>query len=248
VTDKLVIITGAASGIGRSVASVVLDRQPGVHVGLIDLAHDALHEVAAVFGDRATAVACDVSDQSSFGAAVSELADGHRLVGFVNAAGIHRAGASIDLSAEAWHEVLAVHVDGSFFGSQAAARIMVDTGERGSIVNFGSVAMDFGWPGRLAYAVSKAAIGGLTRTLGVEWADKGIRVNAVAPGYVNTPMIQTAVAEGIIDGEERRAGHAMKRFAEPDEIGEVVEFLLSDRSSFMTGEVVRVDGGFSVTK
>src|SRR5690606_24156037 len=108
--------------------------------------------------------------------------------------------------------------------------------------------MDFGWPGRLPYSVAKAAIGALTRTLAVEWAPHGIRVNAVAPGYVNTPMIEKAVAAGVFDAEARRKGHALERFAEPSEVAEVVEFFRSDRASFDTGGVVRVDGGFTVMK
>jgi NAD(P)-dependent dehydrogenase (short-subunit alcohol dehydrogenase family) len=118
----------------------------------------------------------------------------------------------------------------------------------GSIVNFSSVAASFAWPNRLAYSVAKAAIGAFTRTLAVEWADHGIRVNAVAPGYVNTPMIRRAADEGVIDAEALAERHAVKRFAEPTEIAEVVEFLLSDRASFMTGEVVTVDGGFSAKR
>ena len=89
--------------------------------------------------------------------------------------------------------------------------------------------MDFGWAGRMAYAAAKAGIGSITRTLAVEWASDGIRVNAVAPGYVNTPMITRAIDDGVIDGETCRRAHALERFAEPREVAEVVEFLLSDR-------------------
>lgn len=243
---RCVVVTGAASGIGRAVCEMVLDRWSDVVVGAIDLDATALNSVGA--DSRLLVAACDVSDRAAVGEAIGSFASAAGVVGLVNAAGNHLTAPSLDLDEAGWRSILGVHLDGSFFAAAAAASAMIAAGGGGSIVNLSSVAKDFAWPARLPYAVAKAGIGALTRTLAVEWADHGIRVNAVAPGYVDTPMIRNAAAKGAFDVQKRVDDHALKRFAEPEEIAEVIEFLLSSRSSFITGEVIRVDGGFSITR
>lgn len=246
--DGCIVMTGAASGIGLAVAELLLERHPGASIGVIDLAEAAMENLAQRYPGRVSYSKCDVGKQAAVHDAVKAVAGTQRVVGLVCAAGILRSKASLDMTDVEWHAMLGAHLDGSFFAAQAAARLMIEGGVTASMVFFGSVAMDFGWPSRLPYAVSKAGIGALTRTLATEWAGYNIRVNAVSPGYVNTPMVRDAVASGVFDGKARAEIHALKRFAEPNEIAEVVEFLLSSRASFITGEIVRVDGGFSITK
>lgn len=246
--DRVYVVTGGASGIGAAAARLLLERYAGARVAVIDAAVDSARGLEDESAGRLLLIESDITEREVVHDAFADIKRwaGRDVDGLICCAGIQRKHASLDLTAEQWHSVLAVHLDGTLWACQAAAAQM-KSGWGGSIVTFSSVAQDFGWPARLPYAVAKAGIAALTRTLAVEWASIGIRINAIAPGYVNTPMISKAVAEGALT-EDVTALHALNRLAEPEEIAQAALFLLSNEASFITGEVLFVDGGFRVRK
>jgi NAD(P)-dependent dehydrogenase (short-subunit alcohol dehydrogenase family) len=239
------IITGGTGGLATATAIRLLTDEVDRHVALIDVHGATIGAALNIFGDRVRLFSGDVSSPD----AVTSLAEQIRQTlpvvdGLVNTAGIVANTPSLTMPADEFERMMAIHVTGTLLWSQAAAHAMTDGG---SIVNLGSVAGLFGHPRRVAYSSAKGAIHSMTRTLAVEWAERGIRVNAVAPGVIETPLVAEARRLGLVD-ESAAAHHAMKRLGTPDEVAGVICFLLGPDSTFVTGIVLPVDGGFSALK
>ncbi|MEM7093767.1 MAG: SDR family oxidoreductase [Actinomycetota bacterium] len=243
--DQVVIVTGGASGMGA--ASARLFAEEGATVVIVDLDGSGAAGVAAEIGAPAPIVG-SVADSAFCQSIVDEVMAAHgRLDGLVNAAGtIHRAD-SLGTSDEEWRRVMSVNVDGMFFLCRAALPHLI-AGGGGSIVNFGSIWGGVGSAGATAYCVSKGAVHQLTRSLALDHVEQGVRVNAVAPGEVRTPMLSSEREAPPTEADLQALADAtipMKRLADPVEIARVVVFLASDEASYMTGEIVHVDAGYT---
>jgi NAD(P)-dependent dehydrogenase (short-subunit alcohol dehydrogenase family) len=238
-------ITGGASGIGLAFAKRWIAG--GGTAVLMDLTEDALAKAQGELGaEAARGVRVDVTDNSTVLAAFETIrkVEG-RLDAVVNSAGIARPYSSHDVSDKDFSLMLDIHVTGTMRSCQAAYPLLKETGG-GTIVNLASVAAVVGIPKRASYTTAKAGIAGLTRTLAVEWAQEGIRTNAVGPGYVRTAMTDNLKAEGKLDDGPIKARTPLGRFAEPEEIAEAIYFLSTSASSYVNGHLLMVDGGMTI--
>jgi NAD(P)-dependent dehydrogenase (short-subunit alcohol dehydrogenase family) len=239
------LVTGAASGIGKAIAKAI--AASGASVGLVDLTEQATEDTASELEEaqgRSVSIAADVTDLQQLRAAVqrTESALGPLTLG-VNSAGIANAAAAETMSEEQWQRVYDVDVTGVFLSCQAEAEAMLGHG-RGAIVNISSMSGTIVNRGlqQVHYNSAKAAVSHLTRSLAMEWIDRGVRVNAVSPGYTATPM---NIRPEMVDLVERFSREIpMGRYAEPEEIAGPVVFLLSPAASYCTGVDLLVDGGF----
>ncbi|MGB9743212.1 MAG: SDR family NAD(P)-dependent oxidoreductase [Minisyncoccales bacterium] len=248
--NKVAIITGARRGMGR--ADALLLARAGAKVVVSDISEEECQlvvEEIKKLGGEALAIKCDVSQKQEVEVMVKKtIAQWGKIDVLVNNAGICQFKPFLELTEEEWERTININLKGYFLCAQAVAKEMVKQ-KSGSIINIASVAMGqvgVGFPTLAHYSASKGGIVAMTETLAIELAPYNIRVNAIAPGAIDTPMIgpvkgNQASFEGLI------ARLPLKRIGKPEEIANVVLFLASDASSYMTGATIVVDGGWLAT-
>jgi NAD(P)-dependent dehydrogenase (short-subunit alcohol dehydrogenase family) len=244
-TGKSIIITGGGSGIGAAVSAMIAEA--GGRVTVVDMNEAAAYAVSARIneaGGQAQACRADVSNHTDVQAMVEKaLALYGRLDGACNAAGVPQRGKLMhEVSLEEWDLCHKVNLRGLFLCNKYQVIAMLKSGG-GSIVNIASTAAMVGFPNGAEYCASKAGVMGLVRGSAIDYATKGIRINAVLPGGTRTPMLEAAMKQDSGLEAALAAVHPMGRFGQPREIASAVRWLLSDDASFVTGAAIPVDGG-----
>jgi NAD(P)-dependent dehydrogenase (short-subunit alcohol dehydrogenase family) len=243
---RAAIVTGGGGALGAAMARGVANA--GATVLIADRNAEAAEATVALLRDGgadALAVSGDVTDEAAVEATVRRAVDRWgRLDILINSAGIGARGPAADYERARWDQVLDINLTGTFLCCRAAGRVMLEAGD-GRIVNIASIAGLVGYQGNPAYLASKGGVVQLTRALAVEWATRGVRVNAIAPGVIESPLVAAQVAGEPEFYDAFRARHPVGRFGLPEELVGPALFLCSDASSFVTGHILAVDGGYT---
>ena len=240
-SGKVALVTGAAQGIGKAIAMLLARNEADVVVSDINLekAQETANEIQGM-GRRSVAIKVNVADLKDVERMVEAIVEQFgRIDILVNNAGITRDRLILRMTEEDWDAVLDVNLKGTFNCTKAAIRYMSKQ-KSGKIVSIASVSGEMGNPGQANYAASKAGVIGFTKTIAREFAGRGINVNAIAPGYIQTPMTD-AVPEKA--KEELKRMIPMERLGKPEDVAQAVLFLVSENSSYITGQVLNVNGG-----
>jgi NAD(P)-dependent dehydrogenase (short-subunit alcohol dehydrogenase family) len=250
-TERVAVITGAAGGIGSAIAHAFADRGTGIAV--VDIRQDAAEakaaDITARTGAKAVGFAADVTDPAAVNALAASVAEAFGRVDYVvNCAGMSLDGPSIEHSDRDWGRVVDLNLSGTFYVCRAFAPALTET--RGTIVNISSIAgfVATSPEVHVGYDATKAGVAALSRTLGVEWASRGIRVNAIAPGYVNTDMLKEVGSSSPATMTQWLGQSPLGRLLEPEEIADVVLFLSSPAASAITAQTIVADGGYLASK
>ncbi len=236
--NKVAIVTGAASGIGKAIAEKYLAE--GAQVVYADIL-----DTFEVNSDRAIYVKCDVSSSVQVDALISAATAkfGHLDV-MVNNAGIGSLGGVLEADDDNWLKTINVNLSGVFYGVRAAARVMKEQGTKGSIINMSSILGKVGLAGAVSYCASKGGVVQLTHASALDLASLGIRVNAIAPGFITTGMTRDVLNNEAFSNMVK-AGTPLGYVGEPNDIAHAALYLGSDESKYVTGEVIYVDGGWT---
>lgn len=246
IKDKVVWITGAAKGMGFAMAQAFAGQ--GARLALLDVDEPGLIQARQALGlgiDRCLLVFASVTEPAAMTAAAASVRQTFgRIDVLINNAGISMNKPTLEVTSQEWLRAVGINLNGVFFGAQAAAAHMISQNS-GVIINMGSVYGVSAAPNRAAYCATKSAVVALSQSLAAEWAMHGIRVNALCPGYVETPFLADLMERRVLDRDSLQARIPMGKLATPEQIAQVALYMASDVSGYMTGHAMVVDGGWT---